>query len=101
MRPAFSREHPATGVQSRFLLGQETDSSTPEGHLSPPGPTEEDRETDDLGWSVSTANRQLGGVCGPGRKLSACSMLKEVMERLVGGRRETPAAEDDDDDEED
>lgn len=59
MRPAFSREHPATGVQSRFLLGQETDSSTPEGHLSPPGPTEEDRETEE------DTRADLPGVSSP------------------------------------
>lgn len=39
--------------------------------------------------------RQLGGVPGPGRKLSVCSMLKEVMERLTGAGRKAPAAEED------
>lgn len=39
--------------------------------------------------------RQLGGVSGPGRKLSVCSMLKEVMDRLTGAGRNAPAAEDD------
>lgn len=49
----------------------------------------------DLGWRVSTVKRQLGGVPGPGRKLSVCSMLKEVMERLTGAGRKAPAAEED------
>lgn len=49
-----------------------------------------------LGWRVSTAKWQLGGVSGPGRKLRVCSMLKEVMVRLTGAGR-TAAAEAEDD----
>lgn len=39
--------------------------------------------------------RQLGGVSGPGRKLSVCFMLKEVMERLTGADRKAPPTEED------
>lgn len=40
-----------------------------------------------LGRRVSTAKRALGGVSGPGRKMSVCSRLKEEMDTLQGAGR--------------
>lgn len=37
----------------------------------------------------------LGGVPGPGRKLSVCSKLKEEMETMEGAGRETPTTAED------